>query len=93
MAARSENMTKATKSSTLNIENQVKRIIEEILFVDIQNIGLSDHLGEDLSADSLDHVEMVMRFEEEFDLEIPDEDAEGLITVRACIDYITKAKA
>ncbi|WP_461393929.1 acyl carrier protein, partial [Deferrisoma sp.] len=71
-----------------NIEETVKRIIAEQLGVDEEKIVPEARFIEDLGADSLDTVELVMALEEEFDQEIPDEDAEKIRTVQDAIDYI-----
>ncbi|GAB6061312.1 MAG: acyl carrier protein [Candidatus Dadabacteria bacterium] len=71
-----------------NIEETVKKIIAEQLGVDEEKIVPEARFIEDLGADSLDTVELVMALEEEFDQEIPDEDAEKIRTVQDAIDYI-----
>ena len=76
------------------VEEKVKQIIVEQLQVDEAEVTPNASFQEDLGADSLDVVELVMQFEEAFDLEIPDEDAEKIKTVKDAIDYIDKnAKA
>ena len=70
------------------VEERVKEIICEQLGVEVDEVIPSAKFIEDLGADSLDTVELVMAFEEEFNLEIPDEDAEKLATVGAAIQYI-----
>ena len=76
------------------VEEKVKQIIVEQLQVDEAEVTPGASFQEDLGADSLDVVELVMQFEEAFDLEIPDEDAEKIKTVKDAIDYIEKnAKA
>jgi acyl carrier protein len=72
------------------VEEKVKQIIVEQLQVDEAEVTPSASFQEDLGADSLDVVELVMQFEEAFDLEIPDEDAEKIKTVKDAIDYIEK---
>ncbi|HLA40350.1 MAG TPA: acyl carrier protein [Candidatus Glassbacteria bacterium] len=67
---------------------KVKEIIIEKLGVDAEKVTDDASFVEDLGADSLDTVELVMDFEEEFDLEIPDEEAEKLTTVGAAIKYL-----
>ena len=69
---------------------KVKNIISEQLGVDEAEITPTASFVDDLGADSLDQVELVMAFEEAFDLEIPDEDAEKMRTVQDAIDYIEK---
>ena len=71
-----------------SIEERVKQIIIEQLGVDEKRVVPTANLVKDLDADSLDCVELVMAFEEAFDMEIPDQDAERLKTVQDCIDYI-----
>jgi acyl carrier protein len=76
------------------VEEKVKQIIVEQLQVDEAEVTPSASFQEDLGADSLDVVELVMQFEEAFDLEIPDEDAEKIKTVKDATEYIEKhAKA
>ena len=71
-----------------NIEERVKKIVLEQLGVKEEDVSNSASFVEDLGADSLDTVELVMAFEEEFGAEIPDEDAEKLTTVGAVIKYL-----
>ncbi|MFZ1058913.1 MAG: acyl carrier protein [Candidatus Rokubacteria bacterium RIFCSPLOWO2_02_FULL_68_19] len=70
------------------VDERVKEIICEQLGVEEDEVTLTAKFIEDLGADSLDTVELVMAFEEEFDLEIPDEDAEKIVTVGDAIQYI-----
>lgn len=70
------------------VEERVKEIICEQLGVEEDEVTPNAKFIEDLGADSLDTVELVMAFEEEFDLEIPDEDAEKITTVGDAIQYI-----
>jgi len=70
--------------------DKVKQIISEQLGVDESEVTPSASFVDDLGADSLDQVELVMALEEAFDLEIPDEDAEKIRTVQDAIDYIDK---
>lgn len=72
------------------VEEKVKQIIVEQLQVDEAEVTPNASFQEDLGADSLDVVELVMQFEEAFDLEIPDEDAEKIKTVKDAIEYIEK---
>nr|WP_086940770.1 acyl carrier protein [Thaumasiovibrio occultus] len=74
-----------------NIEERVKKIIVEQLGVDESEVKNEASFVEDLGADSLDTVELVMALEEEFDTEIPDEEAEKITTVQAAIDYVVSA--
>ena len=71
-----------------SIEQRVKEIIVEQLGVEEDEVSPEASFIDDLGADSLDTVELVMAFEEEFNIEIPDEDAEGITTVQDAIDYI-----
>ncbi|MBI5810382.1 MAG: acyl carrier protein [Deltaproteobacteria bacterium] len=73
-----------------SIENKVKKIIIDQLDVTEDEVTAQASFVEDLGADSLDTVEMVMAFEEEFSIEIPDEDAEKIKTVHDAIEYIQK---
>ncbi len=76
------------------VQEKVKSIIVEQLGVDPEKVKLESKFIEDLGADSLDIVELVMAMEEEFDLEIPDEDAEKLKTVNDVQSYlVSKGKA
>jgi len=69
-------------------EEKVKQIIVEQLGVDEAEVTPTAHFVDDLGADSLDLVELVMALEEAFEIEIPDEDAEKIQTVKQAIDYI-----
>lgn len=71
-----------------SIEEKVKQIIVEELGVDEAEVTPNARFIDDLGADSLDTVELVMRFEEEFGIEIPDEEAEKILSVKNAIDYI-----
>ncbi len=70
------------------VETRVKAIIVEQLGVKEDDVSVDASFVEDLGADSLDTVELVMKFEEDFDIEIPDEDAEKILTVSDAIAYI-----
>jgi acyl carrier protein len=72
----------------MSVEEKVKQIIVEELGVDEAEVTLNARFTDDLGADSLDIVELVMRFEEDFEIEIPDEDAEKITNVRDAINYI-----
>ena len=73
---------------------RVKKIVTEQLEVDPNDVKPEANFANDLNADSLDTVELVMALEEEFDIEIPDEAAEQIATVQAAVDYISnKAEA
>ena len=71
-------------------QQKVIDLIVDQLGVDADNVTPDAHFIDDLGADSLDTVELVMAFEEEFDIEIPDEDAEKLETVGNAIEYLNK---
>ncbi len=71
-----------------SVEEKVKKIVAEQLGVDEEEVTPEASFVEDLGADSLDTVELVMAFEEEFSIEIPDDDAEKIITVQNSVDYI-----
>lgn len=70
------------------MEARLKKIVAEQLGVDEEKIVPSARFSDDLNADSLDLVEMIMSLEEEFGVEIPDEDAEKILTVQDAIEYI-----
>ena len=74
----------------MSVSEKVKSIIVEQLGVDADEVTVEASFTEDLGADSLDIVELVMAFEEEFDIEIPDEDAEKIGRVQEAISYIEK---
>ena len=77
----------------MSVEQRVKQIIVEQLGVDEAQVDSNASFVDDLGADSLDIVELVMAFEEAFDIDIPDEDAEKIQTVKDAVDYIDgKAK-
>ena len=71
-----------------SVEERVKEIIIDQLGVEEKQVELSASFINDLGADSLDTVELVMALEEEFDIEIPDEEAEKIATVQQAVDYI-----
>ena len=73
-----------------SVEEKVKQIVVEQLGVEEDEVTPKASFVDDLGADSLDQVELVMAFEEAFDVEIPDEDAEKIRTVQDAIDYIGK---
>ena len=78
--------------SERSIEERVKSIIVEQLGVDEEEVAIEASFIDDLGADSLDNVELVMAFEEEFGIEIPDEDAEKITKVGDAIKYIESHK-
>jgi acyl carrier protein len=71
------------------VEQQVKAIVAEQLGVKLEQVTSTASFVDDLGADSLDTVELVMALEEEFETEIPDEDAEKITTVQQAIDYVS----
>ena len=73
-----------------DVANRVKKIVAEHLGVEESKVTENASFIDDLSADSLDTVELVMAFEEEFGCEIPDEAAEKILTVKDAIDYLAK---
>lgn len=75
------------------IEERVMKIVAEQLGVKEEEVTKEKSFVDDLGADSLDTVELVMALEEEFETEIPDEEAEKITTVQAAIDYVNSHKA
>ncbi len=73
----------------MSVVDKVKKIVADKLSVDIAEIVPESSFVDDLGADSLDLVELIMSMEEEFDIEISDEDAEKLVTVKDAIEYIS----
>lgn len=76
-----------------NVEPRVKKIVAEQLGVNETEVKSESSFVDDLGADSLDTVELVMALEEEFDCEIPDEEAEKITTVKQAVDYINGHQA
>ncbi len=76
-----------------DIAESIKKIVVEHLDVDAEKVTEAASFIDDLGADSLDNVELVMAFEEEFDVEIPDDAAETIQTVGDAIKFVEKAKA
>jgi acyl carrier protein len=74
----------------MSIQDKVKKIIAEKLSVELEEVVPEANFVDDLGADSLDLVELIMSMEEEFDVDIPDEDAEKIQTVKDAMDYIDK---
>jgi acyl carrier protein len=75
------------------IEDRVKKIVIEQLGVKEEDVSSTASFVDDLGADSLDTVELVMALEEEFDTEIPDEDAEKITTVQQAVEYVNSHKS
>ena len=75
-----------------NIEEQVKQIVVEHLGIEESKVTTDSKYIDDLGADSLDTVELVMAFEEKFGIEIPDDAAETILTVKNAIDFIESKK-
>ena len=74
----------------MSLEDKLKKIIAEKLGADLDEIIPKASFVDDLGADSLDLVELIMSMEEEFDIEISDEDAEKLLTVNDALEYVVK---
>jgi acyl carrier protein len=85
--------TKNKENMAQDIEAKVKAIIVDKLGVDESEITLESNFTNDLGADSLDTVELIMEFEKEFDISIPDEDAENISTVGSAVSYLTEKTA
>ena len=75
-----------------NTLDKVVEIVVDKLGVESSKVTLEAKFIDDLGADSLDTVELIMQFEEEFEIEIPDEDAEKIMSVAQAVDYINKTK-
>lgn len=73
-----------------DIEDRIKKIIIEQLNVEEEQVTPTAHFVEDLGADSLDNVEMVMAFETEFEIEIPDEDTEKITNMQEAVAYVQR---
>jgi acyl carrier protein len=74
--------------TTENVENKIRDIIAEQLGIGSEEISPDAHFARDLGADRLDFIELVMAFEEEFDIEISDEDAENLMTLKSVVAFL-----
>ena len=74
-----------------DVAEKVKAIIVDNLGVDANEVSLEAHFTNDLGADSLDTVELIMEFEKEFDIQIPDDKAESILTVKDAIDFVQEA--
>ena len=71
-----------------DVKNKIKKIVADHLGIEEEKVTEEASFIDDLGADSLDTVELVMAFEEEFEIEIPDEEAENIQTVKNAVDYI-----
>lgn len=89
---RNNNVKQVEESDMSDIADRVKKIVIEHLGVDADKVNEGASFIDDLGADSLDTVELVMAFEEEFGVEIPDDAAEKIATVKDAIDYIEANK-
>ena len=76
----------------VSTEEKVKKIVMDHLGIEEKKISLDSKFIDDLGADSLDTVELVMAFEEQFDIEIPDDAAETILTVQNAVDFIDNKK-
>jgi acyl carrier protein len=85
---KTDNFPLGGKGNMSTIEERVKKIVVEQLGVKEDEVTANASFVDDLGADSLDTVELVMALEEEFETEIPDEDAEKITTVQQAVDYI-----
>ena len=79
--------------ANVEVYGKIKNLVSKHLNIDESEVTKEASFIEDLGADSLDTVELIMSFEEEFDIEIPDEDAESIKTVQNVIEYIEGHKA
>jgi acyl carrier protein len=82
--------SKPMSNATSTVLERVKKVVVDQLSVDANDVALESSFTQDLGADSLDTVELVMAFEDEFGLEIPDEEAEKIQTVQDAVNYIEK---
>jgi acyl carrier protein len=92
MALPAPHFLKKDRTEMSTVEQQVKAIVAEQLGVKQEQVTSEASFVDDLGADSLDTVELVMALEEEFEIEIPDEDAEKITTVKQAIDYISERR-
>jgi acyl carrier protein len=90
---RNNNVKQVEESDMSDIADRVKKIVIEHLGVDAEKVTESASFIDDLGADSLDTVELVMAFEEEFGVEIPDDAADTILTVGDAIKYISSAQS
>ena len=89
----SRHITESKDYVMSNIEDRVRKIVAEQLGVKEEEVKAEASFVDDLGADSLDTVELVMALEEEFETEIPDEEAEKITTVQLAIDYISNNRS
>ncbi len=75
------------------VENKVKEIVAQQLSVPIEEVKMESKFTDDLGADSLDIVELVMALEEELEIDIPDEEAQKITTVGSAVEYVEKKQA
>lgn len=75
-------------SGSTNVERRIKKIVAEQLGLEDKELNLKSSFIDDLGADSLDIVELIMALEEEFEIEIPDENAEKIVTLKDAVDYV-----
>jgi acyl carrier protein len=92
-AVRRRSKTKVEESDMSDIAERVKKIVIDHLGVDAEKVSEGASFIDDLGADSLDTVELVMAFEEEFGVEIPDDAADSILTVGDAVKFIEKAQA
>src|SRR5207253_10716617 len=90
--ARRKKRTRGFENTMSDTAERVKKIVVEHLNVDADKVAENASFIEDLGADSLDTVELVMAFEEEFGIEIPDDAAESIVTVGDAVKYIEKSQ-
>ena len=90
---RNNNVKQVEESDMSDIADRVKKIVIEHLGVDAEKVNEGASFIDDLGADSLDTVELVMAFEEEFGVEIPDDAADTILTVGDAVKFITKAQS
>ena len=90
---RNNNLKQVEESDMSDIADRVKKIVIEHLGVDAEKVNEGASFIDDLGADSLDTVELVMAFEEEFGVEIPDDAADTILTVGDAVKFITKAQS
>ena len=72
-----------------NVEKRVRKVVGEQFNIDAVSINLDHDFMNDIGSDSLDLVELVMNIEEEFDVEIPAEEADSMLTIRSVVDWLT----